>query len=466
MTTTDPLAPDAPAETVAKAASTRMAGPKSTIVDMATGEVVEPKTDIAALKPEERALVVLKSTQTEIDLKALIERTKAIVTAPKDKAGREEVHRAAMDHKNARLAITNGAKAATEDAKQFTKAVSAEEKRLIALNTEEEARLFKLRDDYDEAEKLRVAEEERVEKLRVDAIKERIEQIAALHLQSIDDTAADLAATIDDLTGFEVTFEDFAEFQDEAKAVITTAIAALSGLHASAAAREAAAEATKRAEEALAAQKEAFERQQREFEEQRAAQQRELDAQKAELARQLDELAAAKRPQPVAAPVDSENGEEKYPRNAAAEAMRDNPPPSDVYTEQGHTQDYLPAHIGEDASGAQVAIELSPNASEETRTFFDVAEQPDASVTSIRRGGFVSHVRADQPHQQTQNAQAARTLDLIDAYAPGAPAEEMVKIPKERYEALLGDEKVLKALFAAGVDTWEGYADAMAEEVA
>lgn len=35
--------------------------------------------------------------------------------------------------------------------------------------------------------------------------------------------------------------------------------------------------------------------------------------------------------------------------------------------------------------------------------------------------------------------------------------EEMVSIPKARYEELLEDQKVLNALRAGGVDNWEWY---------
>jgi hypothetical protein len=230
------------------------------------------------LPPAQRALVVLKSTASEEALKALILRTSVIIAPPVDKAGRDEVHRAAMEHKNARLAIEHAAKAATEDAKEFTKSVSAEQKRLIALNAEEEARLFKLRDDYDEKIKAEKEAAEKKERERVAAIKEKIEQIAALHLQSADDSAADLAATIDDLQAFEVTFEDFAEFQDEAKAVVNTAIVALSKLHERAVTREAAEAAARETEAKLAAERAEIERQKRELEEQRAAMERERAA--------------------------------------------------------------------------------------------------------------------------------------------------------------------------------------------
>lgn len=38
-----------------------------------------------------------------------------------------------------------------------------------------------------------------------------------------------------------------------------------------------------------------------------------------------------------------------------------------------------------------------------------------------------------------------------------------VTITREQYEILLHDSKILQALFAAGVDNWEGYDFAMEE---
>lgn len=37
----------------------------------------------------------------------------------------------------------------------------------------------------------------------------------------------------------------------------------------------------------------------------------------------------------------------------------------------------------------------------------------------------------------------------------------MIRLPETEYEQLVDDSLVLKALYAAGVDNWEGYDDAM-----
>lgn len=40
--------------------------------------------------------------------------------------------------------------------------------------------------------------------------------------------------------------------------------------------------------------------------------------------------------------------------------------------------------------------------------------------------------------------------------------EETVTIPKKEYDQLLEDSRILEALYAAGVDNWTWYGDAMA----
>lgn len=40
---------------------------------------------------------------------------------------------------------------------------------------------------------------------------------------------------------------------------------------------------------------------------------------------------------------------------------------------------------------------------------------------------------------------------------------ETVTITKEEYDALCADQETLYALYAAGVDNWEGYSEAFAD---
>lgn len=420
---------------------------------MSDTQPTAPGTEIALLPPAERALVVLKSTEAEKQLRELVART-APIGAPVDAAGREEVHRAAMDHKNARVAIEKAGKAAREDATAFSKAVITEEKRLVAINSAEETRLFELRDTYDTKVRQEKEEADRKERERVRMIRVNLDQIKNLPVDSAADNAETLGATLDDLRAFEITFEDFAEFQDEARAARDAAIASLTTMHAAAVAREQAEAAAREAEAKLAAQRAELERQQRELVEQQA-----------EIARQRAELEAAKKPAVVAGPNEPEpevigtvkraddtllefEAERKASLNPAYDPLdpgnwRDGNPPPELpngqrYSETTFRDDGQPIMlnadgtrsvfcdvdeetgpaVGADANGEQVAIVIAPDAAPEVRTFFDVAAGPDETV-------------------------------------------EMVTITREEYDSLVTRSNWLECLEAAGVENWEGIDEAL-----
>jgi hypothetical protein len=397
-------------------------------------------TEIALLPPAERALVVLKSTETEKQLRELVARTSPI-SAPVDAAGREEVHRAAMDHKNARIAIEKAAKAAREDATAFSKSVITEEKRLVAITAEEEARLFELRDTYDAKVRQEKEEAERKERERVAAIREKIDTIKNLPIESAADNAETLGATLDDLRGFEITFEDFAEFQDEARAARDASIASLTTMHAAASAREA-------AEAALAAQREEIERQQRELAEQQAA----IDRQRAE----LEAAKAAAAPAVVAGPNEPEpevvgtvalDQPRQRAENAAAAYMLDNLPPSPLAS---CAHDYLRSDGVCTECGTQCALpaETAPEPTStdlQTEHLKSLGEWYDASTDARVVDSMIEAVRGP------------RTVVV----EPEADAEDMVTIPREEYERLLARARWLDCLEAAGVDNWQGIDEAL-----
>lgn len=163
------------------------------------------------------------------------------------------------------------------------------------------AQLTKLEDPIDEQIKIEEErkerekqERERVERERAAEIKGRIDAIRALPGQSVRDTAEDLAATIKDLTDFEITSEVFAEFSEEATATKAQAIEELTGLMDAAKTREAA--------EALVAQERAeLERQKADADEKAKAEAKRLEeeaarlqAERAEFERQRAEFEALK----------------------------------------------------------------------------------------------------------------------------------------------------------------------------
>lgn len=270
----------------------------------------QPGTDIATLPPADRAVIVLNSTKAEKELRALVAQSAGIVTVI-DAAGREEAHRAAMNLKNARIAIEKTGKAARDDANKFSAAVIAEEKRLVAIVAPEEARVFGERDKYDAKVRAEREEAERIERERVAGIKTKIAGILNLPAASFHDTSAALKATLDELAAFEITEADFAELAGEAAEAKATALGGLRDLLTRAKAAEA---EQKRLEEERAElqriQAEAIERQRAAEAEaarvaaEQAETQRKLDAALAELAQHR---AAAEQPRmwsPEPAPAD------------------------------------------------------------------------------------------------------------------------------------------------------------------
>ena len=193
------------------------------------------------LTVQERAAVALRSSNAEAELLALVDASKGI-TAPTNKAGRDECHSAAMTARNARTAITKASKSAREDAVQFSKAVIAEEARLVAIIKPEEDRLIVFRDEFDDEQdriKAKKAEENRA---RVERILSRIEQIKKLairaaHFSASAERAAELLAVARE-TEVDATF---AEFYGEAVEAKASAIAEISEVvHAKGAAEAAA----------------------------------------------------------------------------------------------------------------------------------------------------------------------------------------------------------------------------------
>lgn len=254
----------------------------------------QPGTEIALLPPVERAQIVLDSTKTEQYLKDLIEEAKTIEEVD-CKDDREQAHRIGMKLKNARTSIEKTGKTAREDAQAFSKAVIDEEKRLKAITAAEEDRVFALRDAFDAKVAAEKVEREKVERERVALIRGQIDGIRNLPLQSARDTAADIEATLADLTAFEITTELFAEFSEEAATTRHQAMGELREMLEAAKAREAAAAAVaaERAElERLRA--EAAERERVEADRLKAEAER-LAAERAEFDRERAEFEAAKK---------------------------------------------------------------------------------------------------------------------------------------------------------------------------
>lgn len=244
----------------------------------------------------ERAAVALQSNVAGKELAALVEQSKSIVTVT-NKDGRTECHAAAMRATAARTGIEKAGKAARDDATKFSKAVIAEEARLIAIIEPEEKRLKGLRDEWDAARAAEKAEVERIERERIAAIVLRINEIKEAPAKGAMMLTAELAGYIQTLEGLEIG-ADFAEFLGEATDARIAALEKLREIHA------AKVRADEEAEAARIALEEERERNRKEGERLRIleAEQRErdieerrrLDAEKAELARQQKEIADQK----------------------------------------------------------------------------------------------------------------------------------------------------------------------------
>lgn len=194
-----------------------------------------------ALSLPERAAVALGSSKTETDLRELVKKSADIV-AVSNMAGRDQAHRIGMDLKTARVLIEKTGKAAREDATAFSKAVIAEEKRLVEIITPEEDRVFALRDEWDtkvenERQAKIAAEAERMRKIAsaIEGIRER--ETDAIRKCK---TAADTQVEIDGLEQLAITQDVYQERFDEAVSLKATVLESMRTVMAGRVAAEAA----------------------------------------------------------------------------------------------------------------------------------------------------------------------------------------------------------------------------------
>lgn len=171
----------------------------------------------------ERAAVALGTAEHEKALVALVAQS-ATITLIKNNAGREQCHGALMTLKSARVSIEKAGKTAREDATQFSKAVIAEEKRLVAITQAEEIRLQEIRDAWDEAREAEKQAKLHAEAQRVAAIRELIEEIRRMPGACPGKTSAELLEHAEDLARQPITLELFEELSGEAEVVRETAV--------------------------------------------------------------------------------------------------------------------------------------------------------------------------------------------------------------------------------------------------
>lgn len=225
------------------------------IEDLTPAAIADSDVQTALVPVAERAALALASTETEAHLKVLATKHQSI-TVIKDKTGREQAHNAAMELLKARTAIEKVSKTARDDANKFSRAVIAEESRLITIISAEEKRLFAVRDTWDaEQERIR-REKAEAEERRVLRIRSAIDSIRAIPGNLLIANSAQLTQAIEDLREIEVD-DSYEEFMPHAEQAKTESLAKLAELRTAADTREAEAakQAAERAElERIAAQ--------------------------------------------------------------------------------------------------------------------------------------------------------------------------------------------------------------------
>lgn len=229
----------------------------------------------------ERAAIALGTSERETELRALVAKSTDIVEI-KNAAGRDQCHGAAMLLRTARTSIRKVGKDARDDATKLSKAVIAEEDRLVALIEPEETRLLGMRDAWDEAREAEKRAKLEAEQRRVAAIREHIDDIRAIAVRMAGCASYVVAAEIEDLEALSIDLDRFAELTGEAEAVRGVTLDKLRKLHAAARAHEAEQERLAAERDELERQRAALAEQQRQEAEARAAREREEAAARAE----------------------------------------------------------------------------------------------------------------------------------------------------------------------------------------
>lgn len=171
--------------------------------------------ELTTLPPEARAAIAMESTATEKYLNGLATAHTGI-TEVKDKAGRDQAHRAAMQLMQARLAVEKTADDAKADAKRFVAGINAECTRLVAIVKPEEVRLKGVRDEWD-SEQARIKEAEaEAKRKRIEALNQRIAAIRDIGNRAMrcatSEQAQAIASELD-----AVDFDGMDEFEADAQ---------------------------------------------------------------------------------------------------------------------------------------------------------------------------------------------------------------------------------------------------------
>lgn len=185
------------------------------------------KTKTMALTVIQRAIAAIGITpEREKELRDLAARTNGINTIT-NKDGYQQVHSGRMALKNERISIQALAKEARDDATKFSRAVIAEEKRIIGLIQPEENRLQQMQDAYDAAIEAERQAKIDAELKRVADINARRDAIRSWPLDAAGKPSSVIEQMLSDADGYRVTAEMFGEFVEQAQAELEVARLAL-----------------------------------------------------------------------------------------------------------------------------------------------------------------------------------------------------------------------------------------------
>lgn len=262
----------------------------------------------------ERAALALGTSERESKLRELVAQS-TFITEIKNAGARDQCHGALMTLRATRTDITKAGKTARDDANAFSKAVIAEEKRLVAIIEPEEARLQTLRDEWDEAREAEKRAAAEAEAKRIAAIRAQIDDIRARVTAVAGKTSSQIDIEIGLLEAAQITVERFADLTGEAEVARGETLDKLTEMFAAARAQEA--EAAR-----IAAERAELERQRAELEEQRrkdeaARAERERVEREAREAREAEERAQREREE---AARREQQAREDAERRAAIEA--------------------------------------------------------------------------------------------------------------------------------------------------
>jgi hypothetical protein len=204
-------------------------------------EMNAPAETGTALTAQARASIALGAAEHEKRLVALAKASTDLVEI-RDTASYQQIHGARMSLKRARLELENIGEGAREDAKNFAKAVIAEQKRLIAIVEPEEIRLQAIQKAHDDKVEAERQAKIQAEQNRIAEIQSLIAEIKDVALANVHNTATPISIAMKELEQFQID-ERFGEFKPEGEQAKVSTMNRLNELFNLATAREEAARA-------------------------------------------------------------------------------------------------------------------------------------------------------------------------------------------------------------------------------